>query len=95
MVYTEKDYFSFLDDCHEYFRYICGLKFLKKYLVMTDEERKELIRRMKKAAKRMNTDKEYSRKMLIEIGLYTPDGELAEQYKNLAPLVESGVLRSF
>jgi len=62
---------------------------------MTDEERKEFIRYMKKCLKRMDTDKEYSRKMLVKIGLYTPDGELTEHSKSLAPLVESGVLRSF
>jgi len=62
---------------------------------MTDQERKELIRYMKKAVKRMDTDKEYSRQILIEIGLYTPDGELTEHSKSLAPLVEAGVLRSF
>ena len=62
---------------------------------MTDKEREELLRYMKKTVKRMNTDKEYSRKLLIEIGLYTPDGELTEECKHLAPLKESGVLRSF
>ena len=62
---------------------------------MTDEERKEFIRYMKKCLKRMDTDKEYSRKMLVKIGLYTPDGELTEHSKSLAPLVESGVLRKF
>jgi len=62
---------------------------------MTDQERKALLRYMKKALKRMDTDKEYSRQFLVKIGLYTPDGELTEHSKSLAPLVESGVLRSF
>jgi len=62
---------------------------------MTDEERKELLRYMKKAIKRMDRDKEYAREILVEIGLYTADGELSEECKSLAPLVESGVLRRF
>jgi hypothetical protein len=70
-------------------------EFSSKYLVMTDEERKELLLYMEKALKRMNSDKEYARKLLVEVGLYTPDGELTEECKSLAPLVESGVLRRF
>ena len=62
---------------------------------MTDQERKELLRYMKNAVKKMDTDKEYSRQTLVEIGLYTPDGTLAKPYRHLAPLQESGVLRSF
>jgi len=62
---------------------------------MTDKERKDLIRYMKNALKKMDTDKDYSRRMLVKIGLYTPSGELTEECKNLAPLKESGVLRSF
>jgi hypothetical protein len=62
---------------------------------MTDQERQELIQYMKDAAKRMDTDKEYAKRMLIKIGLYTPDGVLNEPYKHLAPLVECGFLRSF
>ena len=62
---------------------------------MTDKERKELLEYMENALKRMDTDKEYSRQMLVKIGLYTKKGKLAKPYKHLAPLVKSGVLRSF
>ena len=62
---------------------------------MASREREELIQYMKDSIKRMNTDKEYSRQMLVKIGLYTPEGKLGEPYKHLAPLVESGALRSF
>ena len=62
---------------------------------MTDKDRTELLQYMKNAVKKMDTDKDYSRKMLVKIGLYTPNGELTEECKHLAPLKESGVLRSF
>jgi len=62
---------------------------------MTDKERKELIQYMKNAVKKMDTDKDYSRQMLVEIGLYSQDGALAKPYSHLAPLQESGVLRTF
>jgi hypothetical protein len=62
---------------------------------MTDQERKELLRYMKNAVEKMDTDRDYSRQMLVEIGLYSPKGALTEPYKHLAPLRESGVLRSF
>ena len=62
---------------------------------MTDRERKDLLRYMKSAVKRMDKDKDYSRQMLVEIGLYTSNGALAEPYRHLAPLQENGVLRSF
>ena len=62
---------------------------------MTDQDRKALLQYMKNAIKKMETDKEYSRQMLVEIGLYTTNGTLAEPYKHLAPLQENGVLRSF
>ena len=62
---------------------------------MTDQERKALLRYMKNAVKKMDTDKDYSRQMLVKIGLYTPNGELTEECKHLAPLKESGLLRSF
>jgi hypothetical protein len=62
---------------------------------MTDLERKELLQYMKGAVKKMDTDKDYSRQMLVEIGLYTTKGTLTEPYKHLAELQESGVLRSF
>ena len=62
---------------------------------MTDQERKELLDYMKNAVKKMDTDKDYSRQMLVKIGLYTSKGTLAKPYKHLAPLQENGVLRSF
>ena len=62
---------------------------------MTDQERKALLQYMKKAVKKMDNDKDYSRQMLVEIGLYTENGVLAEPYKHLAPLQENGVLRTF
>ena len=62
---------------------------------MTDQERKALLLYMKKAVKKMDNDKDYSRQMLVEIGLYTKSGTLADPYKHLAPLQENGVLRTF
>jgi len=68
---------------------------LVKYFIMTDQERKELLQYMKNAVKKMEADKDYSRQMLVEIGLYSQDGTLTKPYKHLAPLQESGVLRTF
>ena len=62
---------------------------------MTDKERKELLQYMKNAVKKMDADKDYSRQMLVEIGLYTQSGTLAKPYRHLFPLKEKGVLRSF
>ena len=62
---------------------------------MTDKERTELLQYMKSAVKKMDTDKDYARQMLVEIGLYTNEGALAKQYTHLEPLQRTGVLRSF
>ena len=62
---------------------------------MTDKERKELLQYMKNAVKKMDADKDYSRQMLVEIGLYTTEGTLTKPYRHLEPLQKTGVLRSF
>jgi hypothetical protein len=48
---------------------------------MTDKERQELIQFMRDARK--NATKESARAFLIEAGIYTKEGVLAEPYKNL------------
>ncbi|MDR1341906.1 MAG: hypothetical protein LBK18_01470 [Prevotellaceae bacterium] len=48
---------------------------------MTDKERQDLIQFMRDARK--NVTEESARALLIEAGIYTEKGVLAEPYKNL------------
>jgi hypothetical protein len=51
------------------------------FIVMTERERNELLAYMENFRKTMT--KESARAFLIGAGIYTPEGVLAEPYKNL------------
>ena len=50
---------------------------------MTDEERKELLAYIEEFKQKIVGNKELARQFLIEVGIYTPEGRLAEPYQNL------------
>ena len=59
--------------------------------VMTDKEREEFLVYLDKLEKEVTESKETARKFLVEVGIYTENGNLTEPYKNLyiPPLVEA------
>jgi hypothetical protein len=50
---------------------------------MTDKEREELIAFMLEFKKKIDGNKELAQQFLIEVGIYTEDGKLAEPYRHL------------
>jgi hypothetical protein len=48
---------------------------------MTNEEYRKLIEAMRQYREYICSDKERSRQFLIDIGVFTPDGELTEHHK--------------
>jgi hypothetical protein len=50
---------------------------------MTDQERKEYLQYLEEFRKKVRGNKELSRKFLVEVGIYTEDGQLTEPYENL------------
>jgi len=50
---------------------------------MTDEERKNLLAYMEEFIKKVEGNKKLARQFLIEVGIYTKEGRLAEPYQNL------------
>jgi len=58
---------------------------------MTDKEREEFLVYLDKLEKEVTESKETARKFLVEVGIYTENGNLTEPYKNLyiPPLVEA------
>ena len=50
---------------------------------MTDEERNELLGYIEDFKNRVSGNKELARKFLVDVGIYTCEGKLAEPYQNL------------
>lgn len=50
---------------------------------MTDKERKDFIKTLKKYKIKFKNSKIASRKFLVELGVYTEKGNLRNNYKNL------------
>ena len=50
---------------------------------MTEEERKELLAYIEEFKKKIAGNKELARQFLVEVGIYTPEGRLAEPYQNM------------
>jgi len=50
---------------------------------MTDEERKEFLADMQDFKRKVDGNKELARQFLIEAGIYTTEGRLADPYRNL------------
>ncbi|GHT25589.1 hypothetical protein FACS189430_12220 [Bacteroidia bacterium] len=59
---------------------------------MTDKEREDCLRDMEAFRLKLRGNKELSRQFLIDAGIYTKDGVLAEPYKNLYIPREEGEL---
>ena len=49
---------------------------------MTEEERKELLAYIEEFKNKIAGNKELARQFLVEVGIYTPEGMLAEPYQN-------------
>jgi hypothetical protein len=50
---------------------------------MTAQEREEYLQYLEEFRKKVRGNKELARKFLVEVGIYTEDGQLTEPYKNL------------
>jgi hypothetical protein len=50
---------------------------------MTGKERKEFITFMEEFTVKVTSSQELSRQFLVDVGIYTADGQLTEPYKNL------------
>ena len=49
---------------------------------MTDKERNKLLAFMEDFKKKVAGNQEMARKFLVDVGIYTADGQLTEPYKN-------------
>jgi hypothetical protein len=50
---------------------------------MTDAERKKLLKRMKERTREICRTRESATQYLIDLGIFTKDGKLTENYKNI------------
>ncbi|MDR3093225.1 MAG: hypothetical protein LBU62_01100 [Bacteroidales bacterium] len=50
---------------------------------MTDQERKEFLKAMEEFRLKLKGDKKLSNAFLIDVGIFTKDGKLAEPYQHL------------
>jgi hypothetical protein len=50
---------------------------------MTDQERKLLLKNLGEHTKKMTSSKKASTQYLVDLGIFTKDGQLTENYKDI------------